>query len=592
MASENRTIFFYLTDAAHRLAQSLAPGCGEAILVRYSDDAVKTYWKKGERLVFIMAAGIVVRSIAGLAKDKRIDPAVVVADEKGEHWISLLGGHQGGANSLAGEMAALAGGRAVITTASDVNGLPAIDLWAEAHGLVIEDWKRVPATGTKLVNRGTLRVFTDVPLDLPDTFIPVKGVGSADMVITNKKQPESRPKARTLVLRPRNLVVGVGCNSATSADEIADAVTGVLEEHHLSFLSVRAVATIDRKTREPGLAAFARAYELPLLPYTAEELNRVRGVTPSEAARRATGAQAVAEPAALLASSQGQIVAPKEKKGNVTVAVVEDAAEGSRSERAWGPGAARKGALYVVGTGPGDPRHLTAEAIDALKRCEAVVGYGTYLDLIRPLVKTKTVVSTGMAREIERCRTAIRMAREGKTVAVVSGGDPGIYAMAGLVLELLKKEQPGPDEWPPVYIVPGISALNACAARLGAPLMHDFAAISLSDRLTAWKTIEDRIEAAVRADFVIVLYNPRSKGRPGHLMKAREILLRHRDPATPVGIVKGAMREHEKIIISDLARLPFQEVDMQTTVIIGNSRTTVWNNMMITPRGYERKEAW
>jgi precorrin-3B C17-methyltransferase len=193
-----------------------------------------------------------------------------------------------------------------------------------------------------------------------------------------------------------------------------------------------------------------------------------------------------------------------------------------------------------------------------------------------------------MTQEVDRCRKAVELALSGKTVSVISGGDPGIYAMAGLVFELLKEQDSG-TPLPYVEVIPGISALNACAARLGAPLMHDFASISLSDRLTPWDLIEKRLDAAAMADFVIILYNPKSKGRAGHIARAREIVMKHRPPETPVGIVKGAMREDEKIVLADLGTMVGHEIDMQTTVIIGNSKTFFWNNLMITPRGYENK---
>jgi len=245
-----------------------------------------------------------------------------------------------------------------------------------------------------------------------------------------------------------------------------------------------------------------------------------------------------------------------------------------------------KGKIFVVGTGPGSLEHITPAARKAIEQSQVIVGYGTYLDLIKELLRDKEVVSTGMTQEVDRCRKAIDIAREGKTVAIVSGGDPGVYAMAGLVFELLHLEEEKSGRLPVVEVIPGISALNAAASRLGAPLMHDFACISLSDRLTPWEMIEKRLEAAAAADFVIVLYNPRSKGRAGHLGRAREIVLKHRKPTTAVGIVKGAMRVRETVIVTDLANMRDSDVDMQTTVIIGNSKTFVWNNLMITPRGY------
>jgi precorrin-3B C17-methyltransferase len=259
--------------------------------------------------------------------------------------------------------------------------------------------------------------------------------------------------------------------------------------------------------------------------------------------------------------------------------------------------------LFIVGTGPGGIEHITPRAQEAIRESDAVVGYGTYLDLIEDLIKDKQIVSTGMTQEVDRCGKAVELALSGKTVSIISGGDPGIYAMAGLVFELLSAkamkrasaqekiyELPRfPASTLSVEVIPGISALNACAARLGAPLMHDFASISLSDRLTPWKLIEKRLESAAMADFVIVLYNPKSKGRPEHIKKAQEIIMKYRNPDTPAGIVKGAMRENEEIVITNLKNMLEHNIDMQTTVIIGNSQTFVWDNLMITPRGYERK---
>ncbi len=250
-----------------------------------------------------------------------------------------------------------------------------------------------------------------------------------------------------------------------------------------------------------------------------------------------------------------------------------------------------KGKIYIVGTGPGSLDHITPAAQEAIRRSEVIVGYGTYIDLISELLQGKNVVSTGMTQEVDRCRKAVELALGDQTVSVISGGDPGVYAMAGLVFELLQSEEkkrPG-MRLPEILVVPGISALNASASRLGAPLMHDFACISLSDRLTPWDVIERRLHAAAEADFVIVLYNPRSKGRAGHINRAREIIGNYRAGSTVVGIVKAAMREHETVIITDLKSMKDSDIDMQTTVIFGNSKTFVWNDLMITPRGYENK---
>jgi len=237
--------------------------------------------------------------------------------------------------------------------------------------------------------------------------------------------------------------------------------------------------------------------------------------------------------------------------------------------------------LFVVGTGPGTIENMTARAVDVINKCEIVVGYDFYIDQIRELTGGKKVISTGMTGEVERCTAAINEAINGKNVCVVSGGDAGVYGMAGLVLELA---QPYPEL--EVEIIPGVTAACSAAAILGAPLTHDFAAISLSDRLTDWKIITLRLECAAKSDFIITLYNPASKTRKDYLKKACEIIMEHRLPQTPCGIVRSAGREGESKLILSLGELALYEADMFTTVIIGNSMTKNINGRLITPRGY------
>ncbi|MDH4163223.1 MAG: precorrin-3B C(17)-methyltransferase [Nitrospirota bacterium] len=613
------TAIFHITNNGLELSERLKSELPGAEILKFSAAAVEKQWKNNASLVFIMATGIVVRTIAPLLKDKKTDPAVVVIDDAGKYVISLAGGHLGGANDLARKVAGMIKGEAVITTASDVNGLTAIDLWARDHDLVVENDNLLPLVGTRYVNNGALRVYPDqgLELQLPDDFLRVAEPRQADVIITNRRNaygetPENegdgdkctidtcRVKGQ-LYLRPRNLVVGIGCNSGTPAEEIEAAVASTFAEHNLAFLSLCCAATIDIKAEEPGLVGFVRKQGLLLRTFRAEELNSVKGITPSDIVLQATGAIGVAEPAALLAAGEGRLLVQKQKKGNVTVAIAiktEQSAEcgvGKKDAKE-----ARKGRIFVVGTGPGSLEHLTPAAREAIRHADVIVGYGTYLDLIQDLLKDKEVLSTGMTQEVDRCRKAVELARTGRTVAVISGGDPGVYAMAGLVFEVLRSAECGMRNAEcnkeingktaiPVEVIPGISALNAAASRLGAPLMHDFACISLSDRLTPWEMIEKRLDAAAAADFVIVLYNPRSKGRAGHINRAREIVLKHRAAATVVGIVKGAMREQEQVIVTDLGHMQDSDIDMQTTVVIGNSKTFRWNDLMITPRGYERK---
>jgi cobalt-precorrin 5A hydrolase/precorrin-3B C17-methyltransferase len=590
------TFIFYITNSGRAMAERLKGIFPSAEIIKFNKSTTVTFerkWREAKNLIFIMATGIVVRTISPFLKDKKTDPAVVVIDEKGRYVISLIGGHLGGANELAKEIARYIGAEPVITTSSDINEHTALDLWAKENNLMIEDWSRLPLVMTKLINRGFLNVYLDTSqkIDLPHDFKSINEPKGVDLIITNKVNIIDDD---AFYLRPKDLIVGIGFNSGTAKEEIEKAIKEVLEEYGLSFNSIHSIATIELKTKEKGLVDFANKYGLPIVSFTPKELNSISGIDGSETVFKATGAYAVSEPAALLASGASELLVPKQKHGNVTVAVAALSVTVKRSHQSsvisQQPSALSLQPIYIIGTGPGDMAFLTPKAKDTIMRSDVIVGYGTYIDLIKDLIKDKEVISTGMTQEIERAKKAVELALSGKTVSVISGGDPGIYGMAGLVLEIVRShESRVKTQELKIEVIPGISALNACAARLGAPLMHDFAVISLSDRLTDWKLIEKRLEAAAKADFITVLYNPRSKGRPEHLKKAIEIFLRYRNSDTPVGIVKAAMRDNEDVIISNLKDMPFEDIDMQTTVIIGNSSTYIWNRWMITPRGYERK---
>ena len=238
-----------------------------------------------------------------------------------------------------------------------------------------------------------------------------------------------------------------------------------------------------------------------------------------------------------------------------------------------------------MGIGPGAGDLISPRAARALQEARVVAGYKTYIDLLAELIREKEVISTGMTREVDRCAAAIERARLGDDVAVVSSGDPGVYGMAGLVLEMLHRE--GLGSAVEVEVIPGITSATATAAKLGAPLMHDFAVISLSDLLTPWEVIEKRLEAAAAGDFVLVLYNPASHRRVGQIKIAREIIKKHKPGTVPVGIVRNADREDEEIILTDLDHLLDHKIDMLCTVIVGSGSTRRLGEFMVTPRGYK-----
>jgi precorrin-3B C17-methyltransferase len=243
-----------------------------------------------------------------------------------------------------------------------------------------------------------------------------------------------------------------------------------------------------------------------------------------------------------------------------------------------------RGRISVVGIGPGSLEHLTPKAKSEIENADVIVGYGTYVKLIQSIIKpTAEVFSGTMGREVERAKIAVSKALESHRVVVISSGDPGVYGMAGIVLEVAAMEKAKV----PVEIVPGVTAATAAASKLGAPLVSDFAVISLSDLLTPWEKIERRLEAAASADFAIVLYNPKSEGRIEPLTKAYEIMLKHIRPETPVGIVKQAGRAGEEVTVTTLKDLLATDIDMVTTIIVGNSATKVVNGKMVTARGYD-----
>jgi precorrin-3B C17-methyltransferase len=240
-----------------------------------------------------------------------------------------------------------------------------------------------------------------------------------------------------------------------------------------------------------------------------------------------------------------------------------------------------RGQIYVVGLGPGDRAAMTGQAIAALRQAEVVVGYDGYFTGLTDLVAGKECIALPLTQEAERARVAVERLRQGWVVCVISSGDPGVYGMAGLILQCLGVE--GLDE---VTIVPGVSAANAAAALLGAPLGHDFAVISLSDLLTPWEAIERRLAAAAAADFVVVLLNPRSQRRDWQYRRAQAILAAHRPAQTPVGIVRNAYRPDQSVERTTVAGMGDAHVDMFTTVIVGNSQTIRLGGFIVTPRGY------
>ena len=242
----------------------------------------------------------------------------------------------------------------------------------------------------------------------------------------------------------------------------------------------------------------------------------------------------------------------------------------------------KNGKIYVVGIGPGKKADMTFKAYEAMEKSDVIVGYKTYTDLVKEYYPDKEIVSSSMMKEVDRCTDVLKMAKDGKNVALISSGDAGVYGMAGIMLEIA-------DDKIEVEVIPGVTATNAAAAITGAPVMHDYVTISLSNLLTDWELIKKRLELAAQGDFVVSIYNPKSRGRITQIEEAQKIMLKYKPKMTPVAIVRNARRENEEYVVTTLEEMTKHEIDMLTIVIIGNSNTYVKNGKIITPRGYSKK---
>lgn len=249
----------------------------------------------------------------------------------------------------------------------------------------------------------------------------------------------------------------------------------------------------------------------------------------------------------------------------------------------------KKSKLNIVGIGPGNEDYITPASLRAIQEAEIVIGYSTYIKLVQHLLSDKQIIRTGMTEEIRRAQLAIEESKKGKIVSIISSGDAGVYGMASLIFQVLEEIGWKKSDDPEIHIYPGITAINACASLIGAPLGHDFCSISLSDLLTPWPIIRKRIELAAQADFVIGFYNPASGRRQKQIVEAKEIIEQYRPGTTPVALIKSAYRERQHIIISDLDHFLDYEIGMLTTVIVGNTNTRFFEGYIYTPRGYTNK---
>lgn len=546
--------------------------------------ALRSLFAQRRPIVALCASGIVIRAIAPLIGDKASEPPVVAVAADGSCIVPLLGGHRG-ANRLARTIARAIGAVAAVTTASDLDGGAALD--DPPPGWVLGQPARVRPLLEAMARGETLQVHDETGLGgwLGERAQPAPA-DAAQLVVSIRA---SAAQADRPVLIPRVLALGVGCERGAPAAALEEEALAALRQADLDPRAVAVVVSHAIKAAEPAVHALAATLGVPARFFPAERLLAETDRLSERSAHvmRATGCWGVAEGAALAAAgSDGSLIVAKRKGERVTVAI-------ARAREVIRPEAVghNRGRLSVVGIGPGDPAGRTRAAEAALGRATDLVGYALYLDLVGDLAPAATRHRFALGDEEARCRHALGLAAQGRDVALVCSGDPGIFAMATLVCEILAEAADPASAAVALEIVPGVSAMQAAAARTGGLLGHDFAVISLSDLLTPWRAIEARLEAAARADLVVALYNPVSRRRREALPRALAILRGARPPTTPVVLARNLGRREECCVVTSLAAVDPETVDMLTVVLIGAStsrQVTLPDGrpLAFTPRGY------
>ena len=551
-------------------------------------DFVKDNWQKNNQLIFIGSIGAVVRIISSCIRSKENDPAIIVIDAHAKNVITILGGHKQGGDRYANELADALGADFICTSDSFTEKRLALDCFGEGWG-----WKRGGASADwrKLMIRQS-RDQKNVVLQSQGSKLwqQLKACSRFSFLEQNDQISDEsidlyigKKNLNRCSWHPPTIIIGIGCERNTDEKLIQRAINESLVKNGLSNLSVCGIATIDKKNDEIGVLNLSEKNEWPIYFFNALQLSKVNVPTPSNLVFDEMGTASVAEASAILRGGRyGTLIQEKQifhsnedEYGAVTIALVE-------LEKPFAP---HKGELHLVGSGPGDLQMLTNDSRSALKRCVVWVGYAPYLNYLDSIRRPDQVrIDSKLTFEKDRCKRALDLAKQGVKVALISSGDSGIYGMAGLALELWLDEI---DNSRPLFQVhPGISAFQMAAAKIGAPFMHDFCSISLSDLLTPWDQIEKRIENAAKGDFVLAIFNPKSINRDWQLKKTVDLLLECRKPSTPVALARQVGRPGESIEIYNLESLPFNKVDMLSLLVVGNSQSIIKDNRFLTPRGY------
>lgn len=550
-------------------------------------ELVQTTWTAFDAHIFIGAAGIAVRSIAPHLTSKSLDPAVVSCTDTGNYSISLVSGHIGGANRLARKIARITGGQACISTATDTHKLTGIDEIA-----MLEQARILNPETIKIINSALLHDEKVLFIGNKDIFNTWFQESSVQYCLENTddlpciywdKTPALSLSDKELYIETKAFVLGIGCKKGTAPSLLKQAVEQFLQEHHLTKNHIAKITSCTRKKEEKALLELTKSFSISVEFYAEDELNQVDIPNPSLKAEQEIGTKSVAEASCLLGANYPQtkrLYIEKTRCHQCITLALARLPHGEIIKKS-------QGIMSVVGLGSGSLKHITPEVMNCIKECDIIAGYTPYVDFIRPLLGNKPIIQNGMMGEMERCQKAMQEAAKGKHVCMVCSGDPGILAMAGLILELHKNS---PEfQTINIKIFAGITSANIAAASLGAPLQNGFCLVSLSDLLVPGEEVRQNLHAVAKSALPVSLYNPAGKKRRDLLHEAIAIFSEERGKDTLCAYVKNAGRETEKKWIGTLADLPCDEIDMSTLLIIGGRRTRLDGTYLFEARGYMDK---
>ena len=552
---------------------------------------LKENWRNVNVFIFIGSVGATTRLISSFISSKGYDPGVIVTDKRGSKIIPVLNLHHNQTKNIALKLHNLIGGEIVETNNSSLENLLNLDSFGENWG-----WRRSGSTKdwSKLViNQSKNQAISFKQFSGNELWKRCKSSKNLNHLddcddIYNQELTffVGIKKQCQTTWHPPTLWLGMGCERNTNKKFIQESLNQFLDDNEISLLSIAGIATVDLKKDEKAILDIARDNKWPIKFLTTKQLSKKNVPNPSQAVFDEIGSYSVAEASCLIAAGKDakllvekHIVTNKkfsgDRAGAVTLAV-------AQSKNQFAPS---RGHIHVIGSGPGNLSFLTIDAKVALSECPVWIGYKMYLDLLDPLLREDQIrIDSEITEEKKRCEKAISLAQEGIKVALVSSGDSSIYGMAGLLLELIQNLDK--TVRPSFTIHPGISCIQLAASLAGSPLMNDFCAISLSDKLTPWEIIEKRIKGALIGDFVVGIFNPKSKERDWQLKKTIKMFLEKRKKETPILIARQVGRKDQKISFRTLEDFPYDRIDMLTLIIVGNSKTKLVGNKFISPRGY------